>query len=97
MLFFIEKNWIFARTVKFLPKTTGSRFQPKLTKKLPKLNAFLSFPLDKNLQMADFLKYIQNTSDLQTVYQSVQKDSLNALSSNVPNSSLILDNSMDQS
>lgn len=48
--------------------------------------------------MADFLKYIQNTTDLQQVYQAVQKDSLNALNSNVANSSLlILDNSMDQS
>lgn len=51
--------------------------------------------------MADFLKYIQNTSDLQTVYQAVQavqKDSVNALNSNnAANLSLILDNSMDQS
>lgn len=58
---------------------------------------FSNIILDKNAQMADFLKYIQNTSDLQTVYQSVQKDSVNALNSNVANSSLILDNSMDQS
>lgn len=53
--------------------------------------------IDKNAQMADFLKYIQNTSDLQVVFLSVQKDTVNALNSNVANSSLILDNSMDQS
>lgn len=58
---------------------------------------FVLLPIDKNAQMADFLKYIQNTSDLQIVYQAVQKDSLNALSSNVANSSLISDISMDQS
>lgn len=54
---------------------------------------------DKNAQMAEFLKYIQNTSDLQTVYQNVQKDSLNALNSTgiSSNFALVADNSMDQS
>lgn len=47
--------------------------------------------------MADFLKHIQNTSDLQTVYQNVQKDSLNALNSTGISNSLVADNSMDQS
>lgn len=48
--------------------------------------------------MAEFLKLIQNTSDLQTVYQNVQKDSLNALNSTgISNSMLVADNSMDQS
>lgn len=64
---------------------------------LQKLLYFFHFQIDLNPQMADFLKYIQNTSDLQTAYQAVQKDSLNALNINVVNSSLILDNSMDQS
>lgn len=53
---------------------------------------------DKNATMAEFLKLIQNTSDLQTVYQNVQKDSLNALNSTgISNSMLVADNSMDQS
>lgn len=60
---------------------------------------FVPFFSDKNAQMADFLKYIQNTSDLQVVYQNVQKDSLNALNSTGMSSNLPLaaDNSMDQS
>lgn len=55
------------------------------------------FCSDKNAQMADFLKFIQNTPDLQTVFQAVQKDSINALNANIGSTSLISDNSMDQS
>lgn len=57
------------------------------------LNCFHS--TDKNLQLADFLKHIQNTAELQTVYQAVQKDSISASNSSAPNSAV--DSAMDQS
>lgn len=58
------------------------------------INVDFSSFADKNLQLADFLKYIQNTPELQTVYQAVQKDTINASNSNASNS---VDNSMDHS